>query len=154
MKKIIILSLLLIPWELNAQVALPTFQGYKIARPSGSQTFSYTGSAQTFTISDFVSTITIKAWGAQGYGTAGLNGVSGAGGKGGYATGNLSVTSGQQVLKVYVGQQGQGSGHNGGSSYIGGVSSAETIAGNATMPNPDGGTMTGRTGNGLVVISW
>jgi len=280
----IIIVLLFICWELNAQMALPTFQGFEKPHEvyeSGSQTFSYTGAQQTFTVTSGVSTITIKAWGAQGYGTAGLNNVSGAGGKGGYVTGNLSVTSGQ-VLKVYVGQQGQGSGHNGGSggwngggtgyqyggagggasdvrtssyalanrvivaagggggahgslgspggygggnvggsgtnrssftagtggtqsqggskgytygsgqdgslgqggtggsyhnagggggyygggagaghagagggsSYIGGVSSAETIAGNATMPNPDGGTMTGRTGNGLVVISW
>ena len=49
---------------------------------------------------------------------------------------------------------GGGAGGGGGSSYIGGVSSSETIAGNASMPNPDGGTMTGRDGNGLVVISW
>ncbi len=47
-----------------------------------------------------------------------------------------------------------GAGGGGGSGYIGGVSSSETIAGNASMPNPDGGTMTGRDGNGLVVISW
>ena len=46
------------------------------------------------------------------------------------------------------------SGGGGGSGYIGGVSSAETIAGNATMPDPDGGTMTGREGNGLIIISW
>ena len=53
---------------------------------------------------------------------------------------------------------GGGGGYNdgggGGSSYIGGVSNAQSIAGNSTMPNPDGGTMTGRDDNGLVVISW
>ena len=43
---------------------------------------------------------------------------------------------------------------SGGSGYIGGVSNGSTIAGNASMPNPDGGTMTGREGNGLVIISW
>ena len=46
-------------------------------------------------------------------------------------------------------------GGGGGSGYIGGVTnSPETIAGNATMPDPDGGTMTGREGNGVIIISW
>jgi hypothetical protein len=34
------------------------------------------------------------------------------------------------------------------------VSSGSTITGNASMPDPDGGTMTGREGDGLIVISW
>ena len=42
----------------------------------------------------------------------------------------------------------------GGSGYIGGVSSSETIAGNASMSDPDGSTMTGREGNGLIIILW
>ena len=266
-------------------MALPTFQGTQIARPSGSQTFSYTGSQQTFTVPAGVSTITIKVWGSQG-GSGGKYSSSycGTGGKGGYATGTLSVTAGNSVY-VYVGGQGTsysscsdvmsenslaggwngggdgdnsysggggggasdvryggtalnnraivaggGGGHGnagtatqlsnggagggasgqtmanstqysnrtpgigatqssgnsdgvgsngiynltggggggyygggaganstgggGGSGYIGGVSSAETIAGNATMPDPDGGTMTGREGNGVIIISW
>ena len=55
----------------------------------------------------------------------------------------------------YGGGKGDNStGGGGGSGYIGGVSDAETIAGNASMPDPDGGTMTGREGNGLIVISW
>ena len=55
----------------------------------------------------------------------------------------------------YGGGKGENStGGGGGSGYIGGVSDAETIAGNATMPNPEGGTMTGREGNGLIIISW
>ena len=55
----------------------------------------------------------------------------------------------------YGGGKGDNStGGGGGSGYIGGVSDAETIAGNATMPDPDGGTMTGREGNGLIIISW
>ena len=45
-------------------------------------------------------------------------------------------------------------GGGGGSGYVGGVSSGSTIAGNASMPDPDGGTMTGKEGNGLVIISW
>ena len=284
------MPLLLFLSGINAQIALPTFQG--VHKPqtavaeSGSQTFSYTGSAQTFTVPSGVSTITIKVWGAQG-GSGGYwsSSYCGTGGKGGYATGTLSVTAGNSVY-VYVGGQGEshsscsermrqsdpleggwngggdgdygysggggggatdiryggtgisnrvivaggGGGHGnagnstqlsnggagggtsgqtmanstqysnrtpgtgatqssgnsdgagsegiqnltggggggyygggaganstgggGGSGYIGGVSSAETIAGNATMPDPDDGTMTGRAGNGLVIISW
>lgn len=41
----------------------------------------------------------------------------------------------------------------GGSSYIGSLSSAQTIAGNTTMPNPTGGTMTGNSGNGYARIT-
>ena len=44
------------------------------------------------------------------------------------------------------------SGYNVSSSYY--LSDAETIAGNATMPNPDGGTMTGREGHGYARITF
>ena len=287
-KKSITGIILSISWVLNAQVALPTFQGTHFAKSSGSQTFSYTGSQQTFTVPAGVSTITIKVWGAQG-GNSGYYSSSGncaTGGKGGYSTGTLSVSSGNTVY-IYVGGQGEGysscstqmqntgakdggwnggggnsvtgpggtggggasdvryggtgtsnrkivggggggggnaenstrlsnggagggtsgqtmatntqfysrspgngatqssgnsngvgstanqnlsggggggyygggkgdnsTGGGGGSGYIGGVSDAETIAGNASMPDPDGGTMTGREGNGIIVISW
>ena len=61
-----ILSLLI----LFAQIALPSFHGAQKAHiatsSSGSQTFSYTGSQQTFTVPSGVTTITIKMWGAQG----------------------------------------------------------------------------------------
>ena len=71
-------------------------------------------------------------------------------GTGSTANQNLSGGGG-----YYGGGKGANStGGGGGSGYIGGVSSAETIAGNATMTDPDGGTMTGREGNGLVVITW
>ena len=63
----------------------------------------------------------------------------------------LTVPSGVSTITIKAwGARGGG----GGSSYIGGVSSSETIAGNATMPDPDGGTMTGREGNGVIIISW
>ena len=276
---------------INAQIALPSFHGahkpHTSVSSSGSQTFSYTGSQQTFTVPSGVSTITIKVWGGQG-GSGGYwssTTYCSTGGKGGYATGDLSVTAGSTVY-VYVGGQGQsyatcqtrmngssyeggwnggGSGQSslsgcggggasdiryggtsisdrkiiagggggggnantnstqlsnggagggasaetmanstqfynrtagaaatqssgnsngvgsngsanfaggggggyygggvgqnstgggGGSGYIGGVSNGTNIAGNVSMPNPDGGTMTGREGNGLVVISW
>jgi hypothetical protein len=286
MKKGIISAILFIAWEINAQVALPTFQGTHYVRPSGSQTFTYTGSQQTFSVPTGVSSITIKTWGAQG-GSGGYYSNSSycsTGGKGGYSTGILSVSSGNTVY-IYVGGQGEGyascgtqmsgakdggwnggggnsitgaggtggggasdvryggtgtsnrkivagggggggnaenstrrsnggagggtsgqtmatntqfysrspgngatqssgnsngvgstanqnlsggggggyygggkgdnsTGGGGGSGYIGGVSDAETIAGNASMPDPDGGTMTGREGNGVIIISW
>ena len=94
---------------------MPTFQAAHTPHStysSGSQTFSYTGSAQTFTVPSGVSSITIKVWGAQGAqgGSGGYYSNSSycsTGGKGGYATGNLSVTAGNTVY-VYVGGQGEG----------------------------------------------
>ncbi|NBP29730.1 MAG: hypothetical protein EBV23_09160, partial [Flavobacteriia bacterium] len=41
-------------------------------------------------------------------------------------------------------------GGGGGSSFVGGVLAGNTIAGNASMPNPNGGNMTGNAGNGYV----
>ena len=104
MKKILITVILFISWELHAQVALPTFQA--VQKPPyvpGSQTFSYTGGQQTFTVPSGVSTITIKAWGAQGGNVTSYKAQDG--GKGGYATGNLSVSAGN-TLNVYVGGKG------------------------------------------------
>jgi len=78
----------------------------------GTQIFSYTGSAQTFTVPTVASSITIAAYGAQG-----ANG----GGLGGLAVGTLAVTPGSQ-LYVYVGGQSNfnGGGQGGNSSYNGG----------------------------------
>ena len=109
MKKIVITAILIFSWELNAQVALPTFQGAQYVRPSGSQTFAYTGSQQTFSVPTGVSSITIKTWGAQG-GSGGYytnSSYCSTGGKGGYSTGVLSVSSGNTVY-IYVGGQGEG----------------------------------------------
>ena len=272
-----------------SQIALPTFHGAQkthTSASSGSQTFSYTGAQQTFTVPSGVTSITIEMWGAQG-GSGGFwsSSYCGTGGKGGYSKGDLSVTAGSSVY-VYVGGEGEshsscsermrsgnplqggwngggdgdysysggggggasdvryggtstgdrkivaggGGGHGnagnstqlsnggaggglvaetkanntqysnrtpgagatqnsgnsngvgstgtanltggggggyygggagqnstgggGGSGYIGGISNGTTITGNASMPNPDGGTMTGREGNGLIIISW
>ena len=85
-------------------MALPTFQAAHFAKATGSQTFSYTGGEQTFTVPSGVSTITIKAWGAQGGGEP-ANGLWGDGGKGGYSTGDASVSSGSTIY-IIVGQQG------------------------------------------------
>ena len=71
---------------------------------ASSEIFSYTGSAQTFISPSGVTSIQIEAWGAQG--------GNGNGGLGGYAVGNLTMTSGQ-VLEVNVGGAGASSGTGG-----------------------------------------
>ncbi|HPF50410.1 MAG TPA: glycine rich domain-containing protein [Draconibacterium sp.] len=68
------------------------------------------------------------------------NSFDAAGGGGGYWGG-------------YDGGDGTGGSGGGGSGYIGELNSGETIAGNAIMPDPDGGTMTGNTGDGVAVVT-
>jgi hypothetical protein len=83
------------------------------------------------------------------YGTSGSSGLGGngesnpnrasAGGGGGYFGG---------------GGSGCGFAGGGGSGYVGSLTSTTLTAGDATMTNPAGGTMTGRTGNGFVRITY
>lgn len=70
------------------------------------QTFSYTGSDQTFTVPSSIYGIAVKMWGAGGGGSSG-EGYSFAGGPGGYTYGLIDVTSfrGQNLI-VKVGQGG------------------------------------------------
>lgn len=65
----------------------------------GTQTFVYTGAAQTFTVPAGVTTMTMETWGAQG----GANWVNNTN-FGGYAKGTFTVTPGE-VLGIYVGGQ-------------------------------------------------
>jgi hypothetical protein len=76
--------------------------------------FSYTGGVQSYTASA-TGTFTLYVWGAQGG-----SGYSTTGGKGGYATGEITLTAGQ-TINIYVGGQGSkasgvasGGGYNGG----------------------------------------
>lgn len=108
--------------------------------------FSYTGSMQTFTVPAGVTSVTIEAWGAQGWsGTY-------SGGLGGYATGTLAVTPGQD-LYINVGGQGavavgtgvpSGGGWNGGgngqtngspNSAGGGGGASDIRSGGTTLAN-------------------
>ncbi len=73
---------------------------------TGSNTYNFTGGMQSFTVPAGVTAVTIQAWGAQGASNQG--GI--VGGRGGYATGTLTVTPGD-VLNIYVGGQ---NGYNGG----------------------------------------
>ncbi len=108
-----------------------------------SQTFNYTGSAQTFTVPAGVTQINITAKGAQG----GSNAMGVAGGLGGEATGVLNVTPGQ-VLNLYVGGS---NGYNGG-----GVASNPTGCAAATGGQGGGATdirLGGTTLNDRVIVA-
>jgi len=124
---------------------------------SGSQTFSYTGVLQTFTVPAGVTMITIQAYGAQGGDDTPV-----AGGQGGYATGDLAVTPGQ-VLNIYVGGKGTdgpGSGQNcalpGG--FNGGGNTGATCCSNAGGGAGAGGgasdvRLAGNTLNDRVIVA-
>ena len=71
--------------------------------------FDYTGDVQTFTV-PYTGTYKIELWGAQGNGTS-----SYPGGKGGYTSGNISLSKNEK-LYIYVGSQ---AGYNGGGSQLG-----------------------------------
>ncbi|QZT39163.1 hypothetical protein K5X82_03495 [Halosquirtibacter xylanolyticus] len=72
-----------------------------LAIATGSKTFSYTGSVQLFEVPVGVTSVTVSAWGAQGW--SGTN----SGGLGGYSKADVAVTPGT-IIYVYVGQVGQG----------------------------------------------
>jgi hypothetical protein len=99
-----------------------------------SQSFSYTGAMQTFTVPCGVDTVFIQAWGAQG-GSGAIGGgavAGGNGGLGGYSEGFLLVTPGD-VLNVFVGGQGAtptggfNGGANGGTENAGGGGGATDV---------------------------
>jgi hypothetical protein len=106
----------------------------------GSQTFSYTGGVQTYTVPCNVTSVTIQTWGAQG------GNAQYAGGLGGYASGNLSVSA-NSTFSVYVGGQGSGAtgGYNGGGTSGGcgagggGASDVRNSGGTKLIIAPGGG---------------
>ena len=103
-----------------------------------SQTFTYTGTVQNFTVPAGVTSISISALGAQG--EMGIGGDAGAGGFGALANGDLLVTPGD-VLTIYVGGS---DGFNGGG--IPGVSGLNTSGhgGGASDVRIGGGTINDR----------
>jgi hypothetical protein len=74
-----------------------------------------------------------------GNGLSGLFQFGSSGGGGGYFGG---------------GGAGAGMSPGGGSGYVGGVTASTITAGNASMPNPAGGSMVGRSGNGYIRITY
>ncbi len=97
------------------------------------QTFSYTGAVQTFTVPAGVTSIDIDTRGAQG-------GGNGGGGRGARMNATYSVTPGQ-VLNIVVGQQGllQAGGNAQNSSGGGGGSFVYTSAGPTLLVAAGGG---------------
>ena len=77
--------------------------------------------------------------GIGGNGVASLHQYGSSGGGGGYFGG---------------GGAGVGASPGGGSGYVGGVTSSTITAGDASMPNPAGGNMVGRSGNGYIRITY
>lgn len=143
----------------------------------GSQTFSYTGAAQTWTVPAGVTSVNVEANGAQG-GRVDLTGFWTPccldGGLGGKVTTTLAVTPGQ-VLNLYVGQQGNTNGtggYNGGgtaspvsSPILGGaggggatdvriggtaLTNRVVVAGAGGGAGGDGGPTAGGIGGGLI----
>lgn len=69
-----------------------------------------------------------------------LDGIQGGGGGGGWYGGGGGMNT--------------GGGGGGGSGYVTGLSTTTLTAGNTTVPNPAGGTMTGNSGNGVARITY
>ena len=111
----------------------------------GSQTFSYTGGQQTFTVPNGVTQVALAVYGAQG------GGQYNNGAPGGLATGNLNVTPGQN-LNLFVGGQ---NGYNGGGSGGGnGGGMSDVRVGGTAFSNwvivAGGGGGGGNNGSGYV----
>jgi len=86
------------------------------------------------------------------YGALGQGGSSeGCGGAGGGGGGYYGGGGGATDYPNYCDNDDDGGG--GGSGYVGGVTNASIIAGNASMPNPVGGNETGHSGNGYARIT-
>ncbi len=107
--------------------------------------FEYTGSIQNWTVPSGVSSITIKAWGAEGGSTAG--------GDGAYIEATVSTSPGT-TYDVFAGQVGgcctDGAGGGGDASYVGSGTTPVVIAGGGGggRPNSTGDTYySGGVGN-------
>ena len=80
---------------------------------STTKTFNYTGAVQTY-VAPSAGTYKLEVWGAQG-GSPSVAGLTRTGGKGGYATGTMSLTAGQTIY-VFVGGQGNCTNGNSGAA--------------------------------------
>jgi len=102
-------------------VAPTPLQAQSPGGPTGSQTFNFTGAAQTFVVPARVNLLTVTAFGAQGNRRDSGNGLpvpTRPGGLGGMVTATLAVTPGE-ILVITVGGGGQDTnvgGLNGGGS--------------------------------------
>ncbi|WP_162426644.1 glycine-rich protein [Pontibacter pudoricolor] len=99
---------------------------------------------------NYSNTSSVGGWNGGGRGSDGFaNGGAGGGWYGGVSTWPTSSGGSGYVLTA---DSYKPAGYTPTSEYY--MNEAELIAGNATMPNHEGGEMVGRTGNGIAVISW
>lgn len=88
-------------------------------------------------------------------GTNGSTGTAGNLGVGGNGGGPYGLSEGGGGGGYYGGgAAGTGMASGGGSGYVGSLNTTTLTAGDASMPNPSGGTMTGNTGNGFARIAY
>jgi hypothetical protein len=99
------------------------------------QTFAFTGSMQTFTVPNCVSSISLELRGAQGANAQDKLTTNSTGGLGGRATGVLAVSPGQ-VLNIFVGGVGN---TNGSGGFNGGASGGTSTPGGSCFGGPAGG---------------
>ena len=92
------------------------------------QTYSYTGSLQTFVVPSCVSQITIDMAGASGANAIDVNPTNSTGGKGGRIMGVLTVTPGQ-LFNIYIGSAGNAT--TGAGGYNGGGAGGQASAGSS-----------------------
>lgn len=110
--------------------------------------YTWTGSAQTYTVPAGVSSVSIKAWGAGGGAGNETGQASGTGGGGGYAQATVSVTPGE-VLTVRPGQGGIAPGGGGGASIVERADGTLlVVAGGGGGGGTDGGSGSGGLGTG------
>lgn len=118
--------------------------------------FTYTGAPQSVVIPGGVTSVTIETWGAEGGGSSiSLNTASGQGGKGGYASGVLTVTPGN-TLHVYVG--GHGLSSTTGTALGGWNGGGQGHASSSSEPGNGGGgasdvRLNGNTFNDRVIVA-
>lgn len=87
-------------------------------------------------------------------GTANGGASPGTLGQGGASSNSFTGCSGGGGGYYGGGAAGGGMASGGGSGYVGGLTSTTLTSGASTMPDPSGGTTTGRSGNGFVKISY
>jgi hypothetical protein len=113
----------------------PVVQGTTVT-----ETFCYTGSDQTWTVPDALTSATVTAWGAQGGSVPAASGNGTvAGGLGGVASTTLTGLTTGEVLTIMVGGQG-GTGNPGAGGFNGGGAGGNTeLTGSSNLETGGGG---------------
>ncbi|MEI8192486.1 MAG: glycine-rich protein, partial [Flavobacteriia bacterium] len=127
------------------------YVGSAASQASGSQSFSYNGSVQTFTAPS-TGTYTLEVWGAKG---GGGSNCFGSGGNGGYSKGDVTLNAGQTIY-LALGQQGFQSSsmnaYNGGGAGNPNGNDPGYTGGGATHIATSNGTLASLSGNQNAVL--